>query len=534
MRNDRHDALRLRPAAAVLLVASVLGSCASGRPLARSSSSPAAAAPAVEPEPDWAALAAVRLPLLAPCERPPAQETLLCGTLEVPENRADPAGRTLRLAIVVVPARSLEPPNDPIFVFEGGPGGAATARAPGFFWADAVRTRDVVLVDQRGTGGSNLLQCDLGGERRPGELGELFPAEAVAACAKALSARADLRFYTSAHFADDVEDVRRALGYGPINIRGASYGTWAMMTFAQRHPQSTRTLFGIGLDSPRRSNLAERGRWADATLAGLARLCRLEPECAALTPALDASVAALLASLDAGPRPVELAGGSPARGGRRTLLVGRAWLAEQLRLLLYYVFTSRALPWAVHRAERGDWEPLVELAVRIEAEFRSDLAAGVLLTVQCSEHLRFDVGGALAREARTLFGGYRLEQQVQACAHWPHAPVDPLGVPAPRPLPIPALLLSGRFDPVTPPAYGDETAALLPQSRHVVLERGQHGPFDLEGAWGCVHGLWAQLLDRGTVADLDLACVDDITRPPFLIYEAEFRAHLDEVLPPAR
>lgn len=486
-------------------------------------------------EPDWVALAAARLPLLSPCDVPGVEETLLCGTIEVPEDRARPDGRRIGLRVVVLPAHAEEPPPDPISFFEGGPGGAATGRAAGFVHAAPLRTRDILLVDQRGTGASHPLDCDLGDAagRGAGELPEMFPPAEVRACAERLSREADLHLYTTAHHADDVEDVRRRLGYGPLNLRGGSYGTLAAMVFAQRHPESARTLFLIGVDSPLRSNLAERGVWAERTLAGVALQCAAEEGCARIAPALDRMVAELLDRLDEGPRRVALAGPDEA-GGPRAVEVGRDWLGEQIRLVLYYGFTSRALPWAVHRAHAADdWRPLVRLALLMEAMFRSTLADGVLLTVQCSEHMGFDTSRALARDAATLFGGYRLAQQVQGCAAWPHRPTDErLGVPRPRPLPVPTLLLSGGWDPVTPPAHAEDATAYFPVYRHLVLAEGQHGPFDLEGAWGCVHRIWADLVERGGLKGLDTSCTEDLRRPPFLVDRDAFAAYLEETLEP--
>ena len=120
------------------------------------------------------------------------------------------------------------------------------------------------------------IQCDLGGGEsvEPGELPQMFPVEAVAACAEALSANADLSLYGSAQHADDLEAVRVALGYGKLNLRGGSYGTRAMMVYAQRYPDNVRTMFGIGVDSPIRSNMSERGVFAQRTLIGLGEMCR--------------------------------------------------------------------------------------------------------------------------------------------------------------------------------------------------------------------------------------------------------------------
>lgn len=503
--------------------------------LAAASLTLASGGAAAASEPDWAARAAARLPLLEPCHLAGVDETLLCGRIEVPEDRSRPDSRRIGLRVVVLPAHAQDPPPDPVSLFAGGPGGAATDRAAGLVHVAPLRARDVLLVDQRGTGASHPLDCDLGGGTLPeaAELPEMFPPAEVRSCAERLSRGADLHLYTTVHHADDVEDVRRRLGYGPLNLRGGSYGSLAAMVFAQRHPESVRTLFLLGVDSPLRSNLAERGVWAERTLVGVGLQCAAEEACARLAPRLDRMVADVLERLDEGPHPVEVA--DPAEPeSLRVLRVGRDWLAERIRLLLYYGFTSRALPWAVHRAHaEDDWEPLARLALFIDRMFRSTLAEGVLLAVQCSEHMGFDVERSLARDAGTLFGSYRLAQQVQGCSAWPHRKTpERLGVSRPRPLPVPTLLLSGAWDPVTPPAYAEDATAYFPRFRHLVLPEGQHGPFDLEGAWLCVHRLWADLVDRGSLEGLDASCAGDLHRAPFLVDGEAFDSYLDETLAP--
>ncbi len=480
---------------------------------------------------DWAALAARRLPDLEPCTVPNVPETLLCGSLAVPEDRSESRGRKISLNLIVVPAQSDSPPTDAVFVFEGGPGGAATKRAAGSVWSGPVRQRDIVLVDQRGTGASHPLDCDLGGNAGevPGQLSEMFPPEAVRSCAQRLAAGADLARYTSIDHADDIEDVRRWLGYDSINLRGGSYGTAAMTVYALRYPESTRTLFGIGWASPLRSNLAERGVNTERALTRLTALCDEDPGCFSLVPGLGYRIAELLARLEGSPPTVSFPD-PQAPGETLSLALNREWMAETLRLNLYFAFTSRALPWAVHRAHADDWAPLAELGVLIERTFRSTLSYGVLLTVQCSELMDFDAGAALERGEATLFGNYRLEQQMQGCAEWPHEPRrEPLVAPG-RTLPIPTLLLSGFLDPVTPPDYAEDAMQVFPESLHVVLPEAGHGPFDLAESWVCVHQMWGDLLAHADVTRVDTECTERMKRPPFIVDGETYRTYVDDVL----
>lgn len=481
---------------------------------------------------DWAELAAKRLSILEVCDLPNAEEDVLCGTIEVFEDRKAQSGRKIGLKVLVVPAQTEKPPPDPVFIFEGGPGGAATKRAMGSIYAGPVRARDIVLVDQRGTGGSNPLHCEWSEEFQDGQLREIFPKDLTTACAKEIAETTDVRFYTTDHFVDDIEEIRKRLGYGPINVRGGSYGTWSMMTFAQRHPESTRSLFGIGMNSPLRSNLAERGVWADRTLVRLAAFCSAEPTCKEIAPDLEAMTHKALERL--AKKPLRVRFPDPVNT-EETLEIdlGEDWLTEQLRLILYFAFSSRALPWAMHRIDvADDWVPMMTLAVQIERSFRTSLAHGLVLTVQCSEAMDFDVDEALERGKGTLVGNYRLEQQLQGCAIWPHDKLPPLGVEETAVLQTPALFISGALDPVTPPEYAEDSMTVFPDSHHLVLSEGQHGPFDLDNSWVCVHQIWADFLEAGTVENLNTECSESMHRPGFVTDAPGYETYVVEQLIP--
>ena len=175
---------------------------------------------------------------------------------------------------------------------------------------------------------------------------------------------------------------------------------------------------------------------------------------------------------------------------------------------------------------------MMTLAVLIERSFRTGLAHGLILAVQCSEHMDFDVDEALARGKETVVGNYRLEQQLQGCAAWPHERLPKFGVEQAKPLPIPTLFISGALDPVTPAEYGVDATNLFPNSHHLVLAEGQHGPFDLENSWECVHQIWADFLAAGSVDGLDVDCADSMHRPAFIVDRRGFEEYVVEVLLP--
>lgn len=184
------------------------------------------------------------LSLLTPCRPAGVNESVLCGTVTVPESRAVADGRTIALNVVVLPSLSKEK-KEPLFELAGGPGIAATSSAA--LYASELRAyrqhRDVVLVDQRGTGKSNGLHCRDDESRRTGEM---YPRGYVERCRDELQRNADLAAYTTDAAADDLDAVRAALGYDRIHLLGLSYGTRLALVYARRHPDGVASLVLAG------------------------------------------------------------------------------------------------------------------------------------------------------------------------------------------------------------------------------------------------------------------------------------------------
>src|SRR5688572_10608675 len=187
---------------------------------------------------------------LRPCEVRAIQGPAQCGTLEVFENRATRKGRKISLNIVVLPAKGQQREPDPFFYFAGGPGSAASEDAPGIAegFAKIRERRDLVFVDQRGTGQSHPLDCTLFNPQEPQSyFGYFFPLEDVRKCRSELETKADLKLYTTTIAMDDIDEVRAALGYDKINLFGGSYGTRAAMVYLRQHPKHVRTVMLQGV-----------------------------------------------------------------------------------------------------------------------------------------------------------------------------------------------------------------------------------------------------------------------------------------------
>lgn len=454
---------------------------------------------------------------LAPCKVPGVPFEARCGTLEVWENRRAGSGRKIPLKIVVLPATSKDRAEDAFVFLHGGPGSAATTAAPMMVmqFAEINRTRDVLLVDQRGTGGSHSLDLDLYGPSPDlGKyMGDFVPARAACEGAKKLAAEADLTQYTTPIAAADLEEVRAALGYPRLSLIGASYGTRAAMAYLRQYPTRVRTavLEGVTrfddhlpLHSPRNSQRA---------LDGVLAECEATAACHTAFPELRKEVETVFAALRKGPVVAEVL--HPANGEPTKLTLGYDVAGEAVRYLLYYPGLTVQLPAIVHQAAGGDWGPLAEMALFGRMSIVDSGSNGMFLAVMCSEDVPFiDPAEGERLAVGTFMGPARLRQLKAACECFPRG-----WLPESYGLPVkaetPALIISGALDPATPVENGDLVARALPNSRHVVIPHAGHDYEGMENA-ECVTRLITAFVTTGSASGLDVSCVSAVRRRPFV------------------
>ena len=450
-----------------------------------------------------------------PCP-PGTPEGARCGTVQVPENRDNP-GRMLALHVLVVPALSGEPARLALTGFGGGPGQAATGMAGWMSqaFAELRQDHDVMLVDQRGTGRSAPLQCQLRDTADPQSyLGDFLPPDATARCLQELSREADLTRYGFMELAHDIEAVRRALGYEQLDLYGGSYGTRAAQVYMRAYPRSVRSAVLEGVVPPAYAQPRTYAQSTEAALNGVAEDCRAEAACAAAFPNFVQEVRAVADRLAQAPATAEIR--DPETGERITLTLTRATYADMIRRMLYDVGSANQIPYVVHRAFAGDYRPILVFALQDRRGYQRDLYWGLSLAITCSEDVPFvDAQAAALDNGRTLLGDWRYRQQAAACRGWPTFAV-PADYHQPAPSDIPTLLLSGEHDPVTPASGGDEVAASLRNSLHVVSPHGAHGFGGLEGE-ECIVDLIRQFYRQASVRGLDPSCTRNMRRPPFVI-----------------
>jgi pimeloyl-ACP methyl ester carboxylesterase len=458
---------------------------------------------------------------LAPCEvpgpTPSTKDKARCGTFEVFEDREHKAGRKIALKIVVYPATGTDKAPDPLFYIPGGPGSSATEDAPYVAqqMAKVREHRDLVFVDQRGTGGSNPLNCNF---FNPSDLqsylGDYFPLPDVRKCREELEPKANLKVYTTSIAADDLEDVRLALGYQKINIIGGSYGTRAAQVFLKRHPDSVRAIILHGVSPTNQFMPRDFPQHTERALDGVIAECAADKDCHDAFPNLEAEKKSVLEKLLRGPVEVEVKRGTSNETVRISL--SRDLVAEAIRYMLYQALSASRIPLFIHLAAQGNFVPLANAAIFYRQNLVATGSNGMYLSVTCAEDLPLIKPGEGERNGtNTFLGDYRLRQQRAACALWPRGKIS-ADYAQPTVSNVPVLILTGQWDPVTPPTYGETAAKHLPHSLHVIVPHGGHGFGGLNGI-DCIDNLITSFVEKGSTVRLDTSCASSIKRQRFML-----------------
>ena len=383
-----------------------------------------------------------------------------CTQVPVVESR----GRNINLNVVVVPARGTAS-RDAIVILQGGPGQAAT-RLTDFYagvFDGARETHDIMLVDQRGTGKSNPLNCDFGSG--------FFPIDKVTQCRDELSKRASLESYTTAEAVADLDVVRRELGYAKLNLYGTSYGTRVAFEYARRFPAHVRSMIVKGVVSPTLRYTVD--------------------------PPLDTETSLNRVIAEAAPKYPDL------RKELAAIAMPRDDLAFEIRGMLHSLPGVRALPKRIHE---GKFESHY-------AALSRELSFGMFLSVVCAEDIwRVSDADATTLTAGTITGDTWQRGLSAACKVWPHKPPQK-ELSAVLRSDVPTLLISGAYDPVTPPRQAEAAARGLRNSRHVIVKNGSHS---FAGMSGCVDKIMAAFVNDPDPAKVDATCAANI--PP-VVYD---------------
>jgi len=447
---------------------------------------------------------------LEPCRRDGV--TAKCGRLAVPEDPAG-GGKLLQLNIIVIPALRTRAEPDPLIILAGGPGQAASDfyRAVAPVFGRIRRDRDIVLLDQRGTGKSNRLDCEFSDEIDSG-VTDLQQLQAQArTCLDALPG--DPRFYTTSVAVRDLELARIALGYEQLNFYAVSYGTRVAQHYLRRYPSRVRS---VVLDGAVPVDLAlgpDAAPLAQNALDRIFLACGSQPACRTAFPDLKNQFIGLRADLEKTPLHVPVA--DPLSAEPEPTTFGAAQLAAAVRLLSYSDETASVLPLLIHEARTlNQPQALIAQYLMIKHSTEAQIAYGMHFAVVCSEDApRWSLQEIpSATLAGTYMGEAFMKGMKTICDVWPHGTVDD-DFNAPLHSSVPALILSGGNDPVTPREYGDRVLAGFANGRHLIVSGQGHGQIGN----GCVPRLVAQFIAADTLKNVDVNCITDISRTPFML-----------------
>ncbi len=431
-----------------------------------------------------------------------------CGRLVVPENRQPGDSKPIELFTAVIPAISRSPAPDPLFILAGGPGQAASEsylQLSGAF-ERIHQKRDIVLVDQRGTGKSAPLECSSQDETGTQPEQE----QQIRQCLDQF--QGDPRQYTTWVAAADLDQVRQALGYGKINLYGVSYGTRAALTYLKLFPDQVRTVILDGVVPQDTALGLNEARYAQQALDAIFARCASEPACSQAFPRVDQEFQQLMQQLKQAPRDVTLP--DPVSGEVTRLEITPERMATTIRLLSYTPETAALIPLLIHHtAASQDYRLMASQYLILVGQLANSISNGVSLSVLCSEDIPFFTPAQAAQANQDTYLGTSLSDDMfKICEIWPHDPA-PKGFKDPVHSETPALLLSGAADPVTPAENASRVLEGFPNGISVVAPGQGHNLIFR----GCIPRLAAQFIEEGTTRGLDTGCVEEIKAMPFFV-----------------
>lgn len=449
---------------------------------------------------------------LEDCHIDGIKQQVQCGKLEVPENYQQPDGTQISINFAVIPAIDKSENKEPFMFLAGGPGQAAVELASRLrsAFTEVRKTRDLILVDQRGTGESHPLQCD---DAVTADVYQLVPEDfdvkEVKDCLAQLTG--DLSQYNSENAIRDFDEVRKALGHEKINIYGGSYGTRAGLVYMRMFPESLRSVI---LDSvgPIEVPIGTFGQSSARSFDLLIEHCQKDTSCHKAYPELLAEFNQVVESLSAQPVTLDII--HPRLGNKTAFVVSKSKFISTLFTQLYSMEGRSLIPLVIHQANLGNFAPLAGLISQSDSTSGSGngMYVGLTFNIVCNEDMPKISTEMFAKDAANSFSGDNSHKAWNAaCPLWPEYTVDE-SFYQPVTANIPTLILSGNLDPVTPPSNGDESAATIPNSHHIVVENAAH----IAGMSSCGVNIINEFLTTLTPKELDEECLKELPAESFM------------------
>ena len=466
---------------------------------------------------------------------------VLCGELKVPENYQYHLQNNIQyfpqitIKFVVIPAIERNEKYAPLMFLAGGPGQSAVGIAAGILGAfnEVRKTRDLLLIDQRGTGQSQALVCSAFSKKnlrekdavafssqKPSQkkdnvysnIPEDFSSAEIEQCLSQLTE--DLSQYNSENAIRDFNEVRQVLGYQYINIYGSSYGTRAGLLYMQLFPQTIQHIVLDGV-APIEKPIGLFGQSSAASFELLLTDCEQEEYCQQAFPQLKDEFQRLVKRLEKQPMTIEIL--HPKLGIPTTFVLTKAKLYSIIIKQLYSVPMRSFIPLALHQAYIDNYLPLAGLIAA--GEDTGEMSTALYFNIICNEDFARLTADAFNHDAQNNFSeSYSHKSLQQVCPLWPTYPLPSTFTQAlnldPLTIKIPSLILSGGLDPVTPASNGEALVKRLPNSHHIIVDNLSHGV--ATSASDCVVPIINQFLMDITMQDIDTSCLNNIPKASFM------------------
>jgi len=435
-----------------------------------------------------------------------------CGTMQRPLDPTGVVAGEIELRVAVVAALNLTPEPDPFVPIAGGPGQGSVQFYAAYASAFETvrRNRDILLVDQRGTGESSRMDCPVDDDLVEGQYSTELTIEYTRDCLAELPN--DPRFFTTSVAVTDLEAVRVALDYPALNIYGVSYGSRVAQHFARRYPGSTRTLVLDGVVPPQIALGPEIATESQKAVDRVLARCSEDADCNERFPQIQETFLRVVTELKQSPVSIDVP--HPSSGRFERILFGHSEMAVAIRLLAYNPGSIALMPLLINEAGKGNYVPLASQYQMTMIAMSDAMALGMHNAVMCSE----DAPRLSAEEidydslSATYMGATQMKALEAICSVWPAGPTD-TGIYTPLATDLPVLLLSGDADPITPPRYADMAAENLLRSQHLVGKHQGHGQI----AVGCMPRLVAMFVDTADPDAVDSECVERSFVMPFFL-----------------
>jgi pimeloyl-ACP methyl ester carboxylesterase len=449
---------------------------------------------------------------------------IVCGYLTVPEEHKIPNGPTIQLAVAIIKSQAANPKADPLFIAQGGPGGSTIdTYVEALFTTDnGLRTdRDLVLFDQRGTLYSKpLLYCTEIDELNSKyiekvisrEESERLNLEAMTACRERLDREGvNLSAFDSLENAADIDTLRKALGYNKINLYGVSYGTLLALHYMRNFPDSLRSVILDGVVPPQTNFILGSGKTMDQAFTRLFQTCQQDEACNREYPDLEKVFLQVVDQLNDSPARVSITDPETNTVYRQAAIDGDTFLTGIFQLI-YVADLIPLMPRMIYDARDGNFDGFARIMAILV--FDRSMSYGMYYSVVCAEDANFTPADHDLKGVRPIIA--EIEQRtpqalLDLCKIWNVEPLDST-VDQPVKSDIPTLVLSGGFDPITPPEYAADAASTLSHNFSFTFPTGGHGQMLSSD---CADQMIQSFLDDPTQAP-DSACIDPGATPDFL------------------